>query len=430
MNDRAINVDRVFDLAGAVCDDCASENDCAELDSIVVADETSGRRYWDYCRMHVMLGMEARVHQALQKACERDNLDLAALTPWECDALLAVLPPAASPVSSPILGFLSTTLHGTIGFLSSDWPVAYLVATVITGIGALVGSHIYVSRHEQVANNCRSPAIERQLEPQPKVEMVGRITGMVDCKWAKGGVPLLGNDAVSLGHEFKIESGLLEIGYNIGARVILQGPVTYVVESKNGGFLPVGKLTGRAEAETANGFSIRTPTAIVVDLGTEFGVTASAEGTTQVHVLQGTVDVRRISQQGGAERHERLTEGQAIGIGRRGSRTVAFVPRSFARRLQCMTDTPAEAAYIEAVLADKPLGYWPLNEAGHSGKFTDRSGNGFHGFAEGMIVSGQAGPFGAGSSRRGAGGRPRRHRPPSPLCHEQRLFCGSLGLDH
>ena len=117
MNDRAINVDRVFDLAGAICDDCASENDCAELDSIVVADETSGRRYWDYCRMHVMLGMEARVHQALQKVRERDNLDLAALTPWECDALLAALPPAASPVSSPVLGFLSTTLHGAVGFL-------------------------------------------------------------------------------------------------------------------------------------------------------------------------------------------------------------------------------------------------------------------------------------------------------------------------
>ena len=48
---------------------------------------------------------------------------------------------------------------------------------------------------------------------------------MVDCKWAKDSDPLLSNDVVSLGREFKIESGLVEIGYNTGAKVILQGPV-------------------------------------------------------------------------------------------------------------------------------------------------------------------------------------------------------------
>ena len=51
---------------------------------------------------------------------------------------------------------------------------------------------------------------------------------------------------VSLGDKFALASGLMEITYDTGAKVILQGPVTYEVES-NGGYLAVGKLTGKLE---------------------------------------------------------------------------------------------------------------------------------------------------------------------------------------
>ena len=39
----------------------------------------------------------------------------------------------------------------------------------------------------------------------------------------------------------------MEITYDTGAKVILQGPVTYEVESKDGGYLSLGKLTARVE---------------------------------------------------------------------------------------------------------------------------------------------------------------------------------------
>ena len=39
----------------------------------------------------------------------------------------------------------------------------------------------------------------------------------------------------------------MEITYDTGAKVILQGPVTYEVESAVGGFLSVGKLTAKVE---------------------------------------------------------------------------------------------------------------------------------------------------------------------------------------
>ena len=46
---------------------------------------------------------------------------------------------------SPPLDFLSTTLPGNVGFFSSGWPVAYLIATVICGVSLLIGSLVPVS---------------------------------------------------------------------------------------------------------------------------------------------------------------------------------------------------------------------------------------------------------------------------------------------
>ena len=81
--------------------------------------------------------------------------------------------------------------------------------------------------------------------------MVGRITGMVDCKWN-------GGSRVSLGQKFDLASGLMEIAYDTGAKVILQGPVTYDVEA-NGGYLAVGKLTGKLEKKFKSQFPIPNP---------------------------------------------------------------------------------------------------------------------------------------------------------------------------
>ena len=67
---------------------------------------------------------------------------------------------------------------------------------------------------------------------------------------------------------------------------------------RNGGFLSVGRLTGKVEDEMARGFVIHTPTVTVTDLGTEFGVMVSGEGLTQVHVLQGAVETRTVGSKG------------------------------------------------------------------------------------------------------------------------------------
>jgi hypothetical protein len=56
---------------------------------------------------------------------------------------------------------------------------------------------------------------------------------------------------IHLGDKSALASGLLEITYDTGAKVIPQGFCTYEVESPVGGFLSIGKLMVRVETGEA-----------------------------------------------------------------------------------------------------------------------------------------------------------------------------------
>jgi hypothetical protein len=144
------------------------------------------------------------------------------------------------------------------------------------------------------------------------VATVGHITKMRDCKWADAPlaeitVPARRRDVsvtapISVGREFILDSGQMELTFSSGARVILQGPVSFQVES-NGGLLSVGVLTGKYEqshktrpnSPTAAPFVIRTPTATVTDLGTEFGVEVAKDGRTSSYVFSGAVKLHALA---------------------------------------------------------------------------------------------------------------------------------------
>ena len=225
----------------------------------------------------------------------------------------------ATPAIFPTLASNgATNWHGAFNQLASGWPMAYLMATMIVGMGIAIAAVTQVSSPEQFASFVPLCA-ENQQGIAPKSEIVGRITDMANCIWERGtgGVgagaenrkPAIHklNAPVALGERFAIRSGLLEITYQSGAKVILQGPVTYEVESAAGGYLSIGKLTaslaerreGRGESAKQGAanlksevktrqsplsatpsplFAVRTPTAIVTDLGTEFGVEVDRRG--------------------------------------------------------------------------------------------------------------------------------------------------------
>ncbi len=261
------------------------------------------------------------------------------------------------------------------------WLFSYAAATVITGMLVLSAWMYKVSLHGEVALAPPAPATKYIIPPQPM--LVGRITREAGCRWADGQPAPLA--AVSLGRKYELASGLMEISYESGAKVILQGPCIYEINSAAGGFLSLGKLTARVEKKTEGGrgkaeeespslqiskssnpnspfplppssFVVRTPTAVVTDLGTEFGVEVSKEGATTSHVFLGRVSLVAVGAGGEKQGREVLLEAEqsarvekaaeggepTVTVDRGRSRPEDFVRVAFAKRRRARK--PAAAA--------------------------------------------------------------------------------------
>lgn len=92
-----------------------------------------------------------------------------------------------------------------------------------------------------------------------------------------------------------------------GVRVQLAGPLRIRIDKPLAWRLFYGKVVADVPPES-QGFAIRTHNALVVDLGTRFGVGVGGGNTTQVTVYQGRVDVQTGSS------HRQLATGGAIQV--------------------------------------------------------------------------------------------------------------------
>ena len=275
--------ERLRILVDAYCTDGIEESEVRELEALLRGDAQARRYFSAYCRMHAELFFAAKAEHAIH-------------------AVQEMLRPM--PATSPTVSLLGNAWGGAVHYFSQVGPLSYLIATVLFGLGLLVGSWVTVGEsHRQtqpvsIAQQQRSPRSTTVSKPAgPKV---ARITGLLDCRWIDPATQVAEHDPVTMGEKYTLAAGLMEITYETGAKVILQGPCSYSVDSVRGGFLSLGRLTARVEKEAASDqrpptrnplFAVRTPTATVTDLGTEFGVEVSAEGRTDARVFEGSVRV-------------------------------------------------------------------------------------------------------------------------------------------
>jgi hypothetical protein len=164
---------------------------------------------------------------------------------------------------------------------------------------------------------------------------VAQLVRTYACVWSDADKPFSDGDRLEAGKRLELRSGLVEIAFECGARVILQGPAALVPDSALGASLSFGKITVRADSTAAKGFAIRTPAMKAIDLGTEFGLEVSPAGIEQVHVFRGQVEVAASSEQGPSAPPQRLTEQQGIEVDRntKGVKLVANNGQRFARSL-------------------------------------------------------------------------------------------------
>jgi ferric-dicitrate binding protein FerR (iron transport regulator) len=120
---------------------------------------------------------------------------------------------------------------------------------------------------------------------RPGVAEVAWLVNAQNCTWAGGEPPT----DLRPGKVIAINRGLAEFRFQSGARVVLEGPAQLEMISGTSARLYNGKLAVRVSGKT--GFEILSPQGRVADRGTEFGVSVSEAGATDVHVFEGSVEV-------------------------------------------------------------------------------------------------------------------------------------------
>jgi hypothetical protein len=118
---------------------------------------------------------------------------------------------------------------------------------------------------------------------------VAMLRAMPDVKWNTGSTAIAIGNSLQPGW-LRLASGVVQLEFELGARVVLEGPAEFQLVSSNEGYLKSGKLRAFVP-EPAQGFRISSPDCLVVDYGTEFGFSVGDTGRSEVHVFKGKVEV-------------------------------------------------------------------------------------------------------------------------------------------
>ena len=153
-------------------------------------------------------------------------------------------------------------------------PTKWVVA--IAACVALLAAGWWVLRLSQSSN--------RKGATSNAVAMLNRV---VDAQWdANTEAPRLG--APLEPGWLRLDSGLAQIVFYSGARIVIEGPATLQIISLSEAVCRSGRLTAEVPPQ-ARGFHVSTPQMNVTDLGTAFGLDVK-ERRTELHVFKGSVE--------------------------------------------------------------------------------------------------------------------------------------------
>ena len=168
---------------------------------------------------------------------------------------------------------------------------------------------IWLAARLQPTGPAGSPAEEPAMHGGGK-NQIARMVQLVKAKWGEDGIELKKGTRLSEG-TIRLESGLAKLRFSSGARVTLEGPAEFEIIDDDLTRLISGRLSAKIP-KSAIGFKVETPTARVLDLGTAFGVDVEEDGSTEVVVFEGEVEVELPENTPSAGGKRLITHGKAV----------------------------------------------------------------------------------------------------------------------
>jgi ferric-dicitrate binding protein FerR (iron transport regulator) len=144
-----------------------------------------------------------------------------------------------------------------------------------------------------------APKPNSTVEPKPIAQLpaeqsestalpiMGTVTNSCNAQWDRLDNVTIGSELVP--GSMWLSKGVIEITLKSQARIIIEAPSDVNLINDRLVHLNSGILTAYVP-QPAQGFEIKTPSVLVTDLGTKFGVLVNNNGVTDVHVLKGFVE--------------------------------------------------------------------------------------------------------------------------------------------
>lgn len=239
-------------------------------------------------------------------------------------------------------------LVSTEGNRRADSAAKSPLFILATCLAFVIAGGLWLS-NEKPSDGRNSQQARQSTTPQ-SAESVAQIIRKVDCDWEGDRWSVAKSSDILPGQTLTLSRGLMELQFKSGARVTLEAPASFTVESAMRGILDHGKLTAEVP-ESAHGFTINTPRGETVDLGTEFGLVVAKDGATETHVFAGEVVVHP---EGSETEELHLEEHMAVRLEDSSNPTtsLAAVPRRFVR----LDFEEAGPALVPAI--DRKLSLW------------------------------------------------------------------------
>jgi hypothetical protein len=316
---------RCIELVDALWAGSIDEAQLAELESLVVADESARRFY--------IRAMNVMAH--LRREFAADENESLPTIDWAAKLAAAdehttedVLDEPAAPTSiAPPLEMPPETDSppGVGSWDATRWLLA-LVSVVVIGIATA----LLMRPDEHTAQPSSSdpkatpstdpvdaPSTRQSNSPMSEAvddpEQVATVIGLDRATWPTSARTLRVGGRLQAGQLIHLQAGMMEIAFDSGARVTLLAPAEIELTSANGARLALGRVS-TVVPEQAVGFTLETPTGRIVDFGTQFTAEVAADRTVHATVLQGEIEVRVDDKEQNPLHTERLIAGQAVTI--------------------------------------------------------------------------------------------------------------------
>lgn len=266
MSNQPANESEMNRLLSAWADDTLTDEDFHRLDQLLSHDEQARRLYVQFIDMHEEL-YEIAV-PSLDEAGDRLRPRDTQTSPW------------------PRL---------------SGWSFAGpLIAVALGIVGLGVGLSQFLERPDPRPT---APPAVAGTSTVPLTTYIATLQQTLDCQWRTASPPLrTGMRLPPL--DLQLERGTAQIAFDSGAVLTITGPSQLVLEGTDAATLVDG--TVHFESETGGTFRLKTPQSTLIDIGTEFVVSAR-DGSEQVRVFDG--EIQRLSRD---NTRQRLFQGDAV----------------------------------------------------------------------------------------------------------------------